>query len=227
MKVCPICQARTFNDAAVCYGCMHRYEEDRPLGSPVADDAAWEPDDGLRPPVGPRTAPPPVGPREACLPGQEGGPHAPYAPAPRRVPAGRRGDEAARPEGGFGRGAAGESGEAEKATSVQPLEKGSVAKSKPYGAQEPLASRESMLVRVELPQHSGRLASPPESAVFEKTVVLPTAHKQQTLSFPLVISIMPALEGGMRHDASPPEHHDASPSHDDSGGLSLREVVGA
>lgn len=28
MKVCPVCQARAFDDAASCYGCLHRFTED-------------------------------------------------------------------------------------------------------------------------------------------------------------------------------------------------------
>ena len=27
MKTCPICQAITFDDAAICFGCMHHFEE--------------------------------------------------------------------------------------------------------------------------------------------------------------------------------------------------------
>ena len=27
MKVCPICGARAFDDAELCYGCLHRYDE--------------------------------------------------------------------------------------------------------------------------------------------------------------------------------------------------------
>ena len=38
MKTCPICKARCFDDMEICYGCMHRFEED--LGNrevPVED----------------------------------------------------------------------------------------------------------------------------------------------------------------------------------------------
>lgn len=40
MKTCPTCGARAFDDAEVCYGCLHRYGEDpaRPAGSPTAPD---------------------------------------------------------------------------------------------------------------------------------------------------------------------------------------------
>ena len=27
MKTCPVCQARSFDDAEVCYGCLHRFSE--------------------------------------------------------------------------------------------------------------------------------------------------------------------------------------------------------
>lgn len=29
MKTCPICEAKAFDDAAVCYGCLHRFDEER------------------------------------------------------------------------------------------------------------------------------------------------------------------------------------------------------
>ncbi|WP_165046134.1 MULTISPECIES: hypothetical protein [unclassified Adlercreutzia] len=29
MKVCPVCGARAFDDAEVCYGCLHRFAEER------------------------------------------------------------------------------------------------------------------------------------------------------------------------------------------------------
>ena len=28
MKVCPVCGARAFDDAATCYGCLHRFDEE-------------------------------------------------------------------------------------------------------------------------------------------------------------------------------------------------------
>ena len=28
MKVCPVCQAAAFDDAQICYGCLHDYRED-------------------------------------------------------------------------------------------------------------------------------------------------------------------------------------------------------
>ena len=28
MKTCPTCGARAFDDAEVCFGCLHRYEEE-------------------------------------------------------------------------------------------------------------------------------------------------------------------------------------------------------
>lgn len=37
MKTCPICGARAFDDAEVCYGCLHRYEgADMGVPGPVA-----------------------------------------------------------------------------------------------------------------------------------------------------------------------------------------------
>ena len=27
MKTCPICNAAAFDDAAICYGCLHRFDE--------------------------------------------------------------------------------------------------------------------------------------------------------------------------------------------------------
>lgn len=38
MKVCPICHARAFDDAKVCFGCMHRFGEEsaRVLPAPAA-----------------------------------------------------------------------------------------------------------------------------------------------------------------------------------------------
>ena len=29
MKICPVCGARAFDDALICYGCLYRYEEER------------------------------------------------------------------------------------------------------------------------------------------------------------------------------------------------------
>lgn len=29
MKTCPVCQAKAFDDAAICYGCMHRFNEEK------------------------------------------------------------------------------------------------------------------------------------------------------------------------------------------------------
>ena len=31
MKTCPVCQARTFDDADVCYGCLYRFEDEEAL----------------------------------------------------------------------------------------------------------------------------------------------------------------------------------------------------
>ncbi|MEG1166655.1 MAG: hypothetical protein RSD93_01200, partial [Gordonibacter sp.] len=44
MKTCPVCHARTFDDAEVCYGCMHRYEGEAMCGRAAVGDGAREPD---------------------------------------------------------------------------------------------------------------------------------------------------------------------------------------
>lgn len=31
MKVCPVCRAKAFDDAEVCYGCLHRFGRDAPM----------------------------------------------------------------------------------------------------------------------------------------------------------------------------------------------------
>lgn len=52
MKVCPVCGAKAFDDAAVCYGCLHRFGSDdlAPVGrhgvlSTGARQAAGVPDE--------------------------------------------------------------------------------------------------------------------------------------------------------------------------------------
>lgn len=37
MKECPICKAIAFDDARICYGCLHRFEEDAPAETVPAD----------------------------------------------------------------------------------------------------------------------------------------------------------------------------------------------
>ena len=37
MKSCPICGARAFDDAAVCYGCLHRFADEE---APVEEETA-------------------------------------------------------------------------------------------------------------------------------------------------------------------------------------------
>ena len=44
MKTCPVCRARTFEDAEVCYGCLHRFEGGGWVAA-APEDAAWEPAD--------------------------------------------------------------------------------------------------------------------------------------------------------------------------------------
>lgn len=226
MKACPVCHARTFDDADVCYGCMHRYEGQQPGSSAAADDAAWEPDDGLRPSISVGTAPPTSSKRDACAPRQEGGPHAEHASFPQRAPVRRRGDDGARIEEELSHSSLPEGREGGKTAATQPLEGSDIVENEARRAQAPLANGASMLVRVELPEQSGHLASSPASTVFEKTMVLPPTQKREALSFPLVISIMPIREGRMREGALP-ERQGAALSQDGAGSLSLREVVGA
>lgn len=42
MKTCPVCQARTFEDAEVCYGCLHRFDIDEGDTS-RAGETTWNP----------------------------------------------------------------------------------------------------------------------------------------------------------------------------------------
>lgn len=52
MKTCPICRARTFDDAEVCYGCMHRFDSE-PVRRPAVEEDVWEPDEAVaRPTIG-------------------------------------------------------------------------------------------------------------------------------------------------------------------------------
>lgn len=37
MKECPICKAIAFDDARICYGCLHRFEEEAPVETVPAD----------------------------------------------------------------------------------------------------------------------------------------------------------------------------------------------
>lgn len=226
MKVCPVCHARTFDDADVCYGCMHRYEGEQPGSSAVADDAAWEPDDGLRSGVGVRTAPSTPSTRDACASRQEGDLHAEHVSFPQRARVRRRGDDGAYIEDVPACISISEGWEGGKTATAQPLGGSGVVANEARRAQAPLANRGSMLVRVELPEQSGHPASSPASTVFEKTMVLPPTQKREALSFPLVISIMPIREGCMREGALP-ERQGAALSQDGAGSLSLREVVGA
>lgn len=63
MKACPVCHARTFDDAEVCYGCMHRYEDVGVCSKVAVGNVVWEPDEGV-PAVGsvplPTVSPAPV-----------------------------------------------------------------------------------------------------------------------------------------------------------------------
>lgn len=39
MRVCPVCHARAFDDAEVCYGCMHRFSGKEPAAAPMSGNA--------------------------------------------------------------------------------------------------------------------------------------------------------------------------------------------
>lgn len=39
MRVCPVCHARAFDDAEVCYGCMHRFSGKEPAAAPMPGGA--------------------------------------------------------------------------------------------------------------------------------------------------------------------------------------------
>ena len=47
MKTCPVCRARAFEDAEVCYGCLHRFDGDG-RDSAVAEETAWEPAEAVQ-----------------------------------------------------------------------------------------------------------------------------------------------------------------------------------
>lgn len=42
MKECPICGAKAFADASVCFGCMHRFGEEPERVLPIAEPAGEE-----------------------------------------------------------------------------------------------------------------------------------------------------------------------------------------
>ena len=39
MRVCPVCHARAFDDAEVCYSCMHRFSSKEPAAAPMPGSA--------------------------------------------------------------------------------------------------------------------------------------------------------------------------------------------
>ena len=43
MKTCPVCHAVAFDDAAICFGCLHRYDEDSEASAPTMPLAPVEP----------------------------------------------------------------------------------------------------------------------------------------------------------------------------------------
>ena len=44
MKTCPICQAVAFDDARICFGCMHRYDD--PAGPDTPQESSMHADGG-------------------------------------------------------------------------------------------------------------------------------------------------------------------------------------
>lgn len=42
MRVCPVCHARAFDDAEVCYGCMHRFSGKEPAAASMSGNAHKE-----------------------------------------------------------------------------------------------------------------------------------------------------------------------------------------
>lgn len=80
MKTCPICNAKAFDDAAVCYGCLHRFEKDgesddrrqQPREGESANDRQLPCEDLSRPPASPREqdpaqeSSPPVATQRSC-----------------------------------------------------------------------------------------------------------------------------------------------------------------
>lgn len=51
MKICPVCEARAFDDASTCYGCLYRFgDDDSAVGGFGAELANTEPsEDGALP----------------------------------------------------------------------------------------------------------------------------------------------------------------------------------
>ncbi len=58
MKTCPVCAAKAFDDAEVCYGCLHRFEEGEARAS-IAEGSAERPSDVARDVVEKGVATPP------------------------------------------------------------------------------------------------------------------------------------------------------------------------
>ncbi len=89
MKECPICKAVAFDDAQVCYGCLHRFEPGE--GAMRIDGGCGQGTAGGAPPA-PASPPAPQGaasapapaqaPSAAAVPSQVQPPQAPPAPAP-------------------------------------------------------------------------------------------------------------------------------------------------
>ena len=63
MKTCPVCKAQVFDDMPVCFGCMHRFDEDEaqafaPVEAPVSAPSPTAARDPLPASVVPAAAPP-------------------------------------------------------------------------------------------------------------------------------------------------------------------------
>lgn len=95
MKTCPVCKARTFDDAEVCYGCMHRF------GSTptevLADAGGWEPEEGVS--LGRAAAHEVKTPGESPVEEGHVAGHAALAEAPVPTKEGASGDRGVRSEG--------------------------------------------------------------------------------------------------------------------------------
>ena len=57
MKTCPTCGARAFDDAEVCFGCLHRYEEEPVRPNVAMPTMPSSPGTGHCPTLRPKAAP--------------------------------------------------------------------------------------------------------------------------------------------------------------------------
>ena len=56
MKMCPICHAGAFDDASICYGCLHRFEEGEGVVAPAKSGDAQSREGAIMVPRGGATA---------------------------------------------------------------------------------------------------------------------------------------------------------------------------